>query len=73
MASIHCDLDDCLSHLLDDKKQDRSKKDGVSKEPMKQKKNVTTKSWRSYVMTLSDSFIFVLLWSHSSPSYQFLA
>lgn len=73
MASIHCDLDDCLSHLLDDKKQDRSKKDGVSKEPMKQKKNVTTKSWRLYVMTLSDSFIFVLLWSHSSPSYQFLA
>ena len=70
MASIHCDLDDCLSH---DKKQDRSKKDGVSKEPMKQKKNVTTKSWRLYVMTLSDSFIFVLLWSHSSPSYQFLA
>lgn len=61
MASIHCDLDDCLSHLLDDKKQDRSKKDGVSKEPMKQKKNVTTKSWRLYVMTLSDSFIFVLL------------
>lgn len=70
MASIHCDLDDCLSH---DKKQDRSKKDGVSKEPMKQKKNVTTKSWRLYVMTLSDSFIFVLLWSHLSPSYQFLA